>query len=120
MKLKGVAMLAATVGLAILAARAWGCFPPIGIEEELGKDGASISGRVRIKVRVREDVTLSSVEFFVAEESLGKDTTAPYSLKWDTTTVKDGEHQLKVVGTDKDGEEVKSKVVEVTVDNSAA
>jgi len=109
-----------TLGLGIGSAVAFAChdpdppWPPIGIDTggEL-----VLSGTVEIKATLGEDAKFESVEFFANDESIGKDDEAPYSIKWDTTTVENGEYKLTTVGTTSEGEEVKSEIVTVTVEN---
>ena len=114
-------MSVVAIALAILIAAGVGLCcsdPPIGIEwPELDK-GQELSGTVEVKATVKEGTEFASVEFFVDDESIGKDTTEPFSIKWDTTTVIDGEHKVHAVGTDGDGKKVKSKTVTVTVKNN--
>jgi len=88
--------------------------PPIWID---GGGGVVLSGTAEIKATLGEDVKFESVEFFANDESIGKDDEAPYSIKWDTTTVENGEYKLTTVGTPSEGEKVKSKIVTVTVEN---
>ncbi|MCK4323511.1 MAG: hypothetical protein KAW89_03205, partial [Armatimonadetes bacterium] len=84
---------------------------------DVGGDEVVLSGTAEVKATVREDVKFESVEFFANDESIGKDDEAPYSIKWDTTTVGNGKYELTVVGTLSEGEKVKSKIVTVTVEN---
>ena len=108
-----------TLGLGMVGgAVAFAChepFPPIGID--VGGDEVVLSGTVEIKATLGEDVKFESVEFFANDESIGKDDEAPYSVKWDTTTVANGKYDLTTVGTPSEGEEVKSEIVTVTVEN---
>ena len=107
-----------TVGLVIGVGVAYACHiadPPIGIDGV--EDGVVLSGTVEIKATLGEDVKFESVEFFANDESIGKDDQAPYSIKWDTTTVENAEYKLTTVGTPSEGEKVKSKAVTVTVEN---
>ncbi len=46
------------------------------------------------------------------------DPTSPYQASWDTTTVANGQYDLRVTTTDKVGNSATSTVVTVTVDNS--
>ncbi len=114
----GVALAAAI--LIIIAAGVGLCCsdPPIGIEWAELDEGQELSGTVEVKATVKEGAKFESVEFFVDEKSVGKDTAEPFSIKWDTTTVIDGEHEVHAVGTDGDGKKVKSKTVTVTVKNN--
>ena len=108
-----------TLGLGIGGAVAFACSdppdPPIGIY--IVGDEVVLSGTIEIKATLGEDVKFESVEFFANDESIGKDDEAPYSIKWDTTTVENGEYKLTAVGTPSEGEEVKSEIATVTVEN---
>ncbi len=108
-----------TLGLGIGGAAVLAChhppFPPIWVDSP--GDEVVLSGTVEIKAALGEDVEFESVEFFANDESIGKDDEAPYSIKWDTTTVGNGKYELTVVGTLSEGEKVKSKIVTVTVEN---
>ena len=105
-----------TMGLVIGAGVAFACRadPPIGID---GGDEVVLMGTTEVKATVGEDVKFESVEFFANGKSIGKDDEAPYSIKWDTTTVANGKYELTTVGTPSEGEKVKSKIVTVTVEN---
>ena len=46
------------------------------------------------------DGTVTQVEYFVDNVSVGVDATAPYAIKWKTTT---GEHKVKAIATDNRG-----------------
>ena len=102
-------------GAVVLACHSYPPGPPIGIYGV--EDGVVLSGTVEVKATVGEDVKFESVEFFANDKSIGKDDEAPYSIKWDTTTVENGEYKLTTVGTPSEGEKVKSKIVTVTVEN---
>jgi len=118
MRSASVVLISLIGGLMIGVAIAYAChdpWPPIGIDGV--EDGVILSGTVEIKAALGEDVKFESVEFFANDESIGKDDEAPYSIKWDTTTVENGEYKLTTVGTTSEGEEVKSEIVTVTVEN---
>ena len=51
--------------------------------------------------------------------TIDTDTTAPYSATWDTTSLTDGDHDLRVLTTDEAGNTFTSATRTVTVDNSA-
>lgn len=112
----GVVLISLIGGLMIGVAVAYACsWPPIDIDSPGG--GVVLMGTTEVKATVDEEVKFESVEFFANDESIGKDDEAPYSVKWDTTTVENGEYELTAVGTPSEGEKVKSKIVTVTVEN---
>jgi hypothetical protein len=61
------------------------------------------------------------VQFKLDGTNLGaEDTSAPYSVSWDTTTATNGSHTLTAVARDAAGNSTESSSVQVTVDNSTA
>ncbi len=83
-------------------------------------EGALVSGNVGIAASAA-DVTspVASVEFLVDGASLTTDTTAPYSLTWNSTSHADGPVTIRVVVTDMAGNSTTSAVRTITVDNGA-
>jgi hypothetical protein len=83
-------------------------------------EGQVVTGNVSIAATA-SDVTspIASVEFFVRGSSLGTDTTAPFSLNWDSTSGSDGPATIQIVVTDMAGNSTTSAVRNVTVDNVA-
>jgi hypothetical protein len=59
------------------------------------------------------------VQFIVNGNTLGTDTTAPFTLNWNTTSVPDGAATIQVVVTDMAGNSTTSPLRDVTVDNVA-
>ncbi len=112
-----VMTLAVTAVLMTIVVGVWACHPRPPIWIELPERDNGLSGTVEIKATVTDGLKLSSVEFFVDDESIGTDKSEPFSVQWDTTTVDNGEHKVHAVGTKPDGETVKSKTVTVVVDN---
>jgi methionine-rich copper-binding protein CopC len=66
----------------------------------LGDVAATVSGSVTLSANASDDVGVVSVEFFVDDVSIGTDTTAPYSVQWDTTAEDNGQHELTVQASD--------------------
>ena len=90
--------------------------PPVSITSPLG--GAIVSGRVPVSATVPDDRDIVGVRFQLDGEILGaEDTTTPYSIAWDTTTVSDGSHTLTAVARDASGATNTSSVITVTVAN---
>ncbi len=80
---------------------------------------AKVSGRVTLKADATDDVAIASVQFRVGSRNIGKPvTTAPFTRKWDSTTVADGSRKLTAIATDTSGNTRVSSVVNVTVDNT--
>lgn len=59
----------------------------------------TVSGTVDFSANATDTKGVAKVDFYVDAKLLGTDTTAPYSVKWDTKTVSDGPHQLAVKST---------------------
>jgi uncharacterized protein (TIGR03118 family) len=74
----------------------------------------NVSGLVTVSATAGDDVGVASVQFFAGATSLGTDTTAPYSVVWDTTSLS-GTQNLTAVATDGAGNMTTSAAVQVTV-----
>src|SRR2546429_82973 len=82
-------------------------------------NGETISGTVPVRASASDNVGVMGVQFFRDGTALGaEDTTAPYSVSWNTTTVSDGSHTLTAVARDAAGNRSPvSAPVTVTVAN---
>ena len=84
--------------------------------DSIVSDTATVSARVSII----GSLTVSSVQFQLDGANLGtRDTSAPYSVSWDTTTASNGSHTLTAVARDALGVQFTSAPVTVTVSNIA-
>jgi glucose/arabinose dehydrogenase len=80
--------------------------------------GSTVSGSVDVTADAADNVGVASVQFKVGTTNIGSaDTTAPYSVPWNTTTVANGNHSLTAVARDAAGNTVTSSPVQVTVSN---
>jgi hypothetical protein len=80
---------------------------------------APLAGTVAISADASDNVGVAGVSFFVDGVLLqAEDTTAPYSVNWDTRTGADGPHTLTAVARDAAGNSTTSAPVSVTVNNS--
>ncbi|WP_375768928.1 Ig-like domain-containing protein [Archangium gephyra] len=79
--------------------------------------GSTLSGTATLSATATDDVGVQRVEFLDGASLLGSDTTAPYSLSWDTRTTPNGAHQLAARAYDFAGRVTTSALVEVTVAN---
>ncbi len=79
-------------------------------------EGATVSGSVLVEATASDDNGVTQVEFFVDGNSIGVDTTSPYSVTWDSTTVPDGAHVVSATATDTIGQTT-SDSNNITVDN---
>ncbi len=77
----------------------------------------TVSGTVAVTADAADNVGVAQVEFFAGTTSLGVDTTAPYSVNWDTTTAANGSVSLTAVAKDAFGNSTTSAAVAVTVSN---
>ena len=81
--------------------------------------GASVVGTIDVTASASDNVGVAGVQFKVDGASLGaEDTTAPYSVSWNTNSVPDGSHTLTAVARDAAGNTATSVAVTVTVTNT--
>jgi len=81
-------------------------------------NAASVSGTVPINATASDASGVAGVQFQLDGTALqAEDTTSPYSINWDTTTLTNGSHTLTAVGRDVAGNIVTSSAVTVTVSN---
>jgi YVTN family beta-propeller protein len=79
--------------------------------------GATVSGTVTLSATATDNVAVAGVQFLVDNAPLGdEDTTAPYSVAWNTTTATNGTHLLTARARDAAGNTTTS-TVSVTVNN---
>jgi parallel beta-helix repeat protein len=79
---------------------------------------SSVSGRIVVSASASDDVGVAEVEFRLDGATLGtKDTSAPYSVSWDTTKSSNGPHTLQAIARDAAGNQAYSLVISVTVNN---
>ncbi|MFA6043207.1 MAG: Ig-like domain-containing protein, partial [Patescibacteria group bacterium] len=81
---------------------------------------ATVSGAaVTVSATATDNVGVSGVQFRLDGTDLGtEDTSAPYSLSWDTTGVSNGSHTLTAVARDAAGNTTTATNVAVTVSNT--
>ena len=83
--------------------------------------GATLSGQVTVAATANDDTGVDDVTFKVDGVQIGDpDTTAPYSITWDTRTVSNQSHTITAVARDVSNNTTTSTTVTVTVDNSVA
>jgi len=82
-------------------------------------DGATVSGTVTISANASDNVGVVGVQFKVDGTNVGaEDTTAPYSIAWNSTTATNGTHTIRAVARDAAGNTRWSAVRSVTVSNT--
>ncbi len=84
-------------------------------------NGATISGTVMLTASASDNIGVVGVQFSIDGINFGaEDTSAPYSIPWDTASVSDGSHTITAVARDAAGNlSAPSATVTVTVDNNA-
>ena len=82
--------------------------------------GATVSASVNVAANAVDDVGVVGVQFKLDGANLGvEDTSAPYSVSWDTSTASNGSHTLSAVARDAAGNSSSATGVGVTVSNNA-
>jgi hypothetical protein len=82
--------------------------------------GASVSGSsVTLSASASDNVGVVGVQFKVDGSNAGsEDTSSPYSINWDSTTVANGTHSITAVARDAAGNSTTSSSVSITVSNT--
>lgn len=86
----------------------------------LTSPGDPVSETVTLEADANDDQGVTEVRFLVDGALIGTDTTPPYSVNWDTTTVSNGQVTLTAEADDAAGNTGTSANVVVTVDNAVA
>lgn len=84
----------------------------------LTSPGASVSDTVTLEATASDDRAVVAVRFFAGSALIDSDSTEPYSVSWDTTTVANGQVSLTAEAEDEAGNIGVSGAVAVTVDNA--
>jgi hypothetical protein len=80
---------------------------------------ATVSGMINLAASAADNVGVAGVQFRLNGAPLGaEDTSAPYSISWNTAAVANGAHVLTAVARDAAGNQQLSSAVNVTVSNS--
>lgn len=83
--------------------------------------GSTVSGQITVSANASDNAGVAGVQFLLNGSALGsEDTSAPYSVSWDTLTVANGSHQLTAIARDAAGNRTTSAAVAVTVFNSTS
>jgi hypothetical protein len=81
-------------------------------------NGATVSSTVAVSASAADNVGVAGVQFRLDGANLGtEDTSAPYSVSWNTTTAGNGTHTLSAVARDAAGNRTTSAAVTVAVNN---
>jgi hypothetical protein len=89
--------------------------PTIALVSPTGIVSRTVELHARVGVTKGDAVT--RVDFLLDGARIGSTATAPYSVSWDSTTVKDGPHALTVMATDSFGQSVGADPITLQVDN---
>jgi hypothetical protein len=82
-------------------------------------NGATISGTVTLSANATDNVGVSHVDFYRGTTLIGFDSSSPYSISWNTTTVTNGAYALSAKAYDAAGNIGTSTGVNITVSNLA-
>jgi hypothetical protein len=82
--------------------------------------GTTVAGTTAVTASASDNAGVAGVQFLVDSIAVGaEDTTAPYSVDWDTTPVASGSHTLTAVARDAAGNTTTSAPVTVIVSQTA-
>jgi hypothetical protein len=82
--------------------------------------GGTVSGTVTVQATASDNVGVVRVQFLLDGANLGaEDTSAPYSVQWNTNWVANGQHTLSALAWDAAGNMATSDSVSVLVSNTA-
>lgn len=82
-------------------------------------NGSLESGNVLLSAAASDNAAVGRVEFLVRGSSVGSDSTAPYSVNFDTSTVADGPADVVARAIDSAGNSSPSSQRTITIDNTA-
>lgn len=83
-------------------------------------NSATVSGNVTVSADASDNVGISKVEFYVDNQLKGIDSTFPYSISLNTTTLTEGDHTLTAKAFDQAGNQATSSARTVKVENVTA
>ena len=81
--------------------------------------GATLTGAVTVSATASDDVGVTKVEFYAGTTLIGSDSSAPYSVTWNTGSVGNGTYSLTSKAYDAAGNSATSTAVSVRVNNAA-
>jgi hypothetical protein len=83
--------------------------------------GSTVTGSVSVSANASDNVGVAGVQFKLDGASLGaEDTSAPYAVTWDSSTVANGSHTLSAVARDAAGNSTTATTITVTTSNTGA
>src|SRR5439155_684592 len=92
--------------------------PTVSITAPLG--GTTVAQTITVSAAASDNLAVAGVQFKLDGVNLGaEDTSAPFSLSWNTTLASNGPHSLTAVARDAAGNTTTSAAISATVDNAA-
>lgn len=85
-------------------------------------DNQLVNNSINLDATASDNVGITKVEFYHSspiEAKIGEDTSSPYSILFDTTTVTDGNHSIWAIAYDGANNHTTSSLVNIVVDNTA-
>lgn len=80
--------------------------------------GQTVSGTVALTANAADNVGVTSVRFQVDYADVGEDTSAPYSVSWNSASLANGTHNVRAVAKDAAGNQTVTNVLSFTVSNA--
>lgn len=87
-------------------------------QQSIIEEGDTINDVISIYTNLDEDSTIKAVEVYIDDEKVIEYEEAPQSIEWDTKTVEDGSHNMKIVVIDEEGNMIPSTEISFNVDNN--
>jgi len=83
-------------------------------------NGDALNGTITITASAQDNKAINKLEFYIDGTKIGEDSSNPYSIDWDTTTVTNGNHTIMVKAIDASGNIGNSNEINVSVDNNSS
>ncbi|MCY3412004.1 MAG: S8 family serine peptidase [Candidatus Heimdallarchaeota archaeon] len=90
--------------------------PTVAISDP--SDGSTVSGVILVTATASDNQAMDRVEFYIDGGFISSDSSAPYTMTWDTTAYADGSHYITAMAYDASSNSA-SDIAYYTVDNSA-
>ena len=81
-------------------------------------DGATVGGNVSLAATASDNGAVDHVDFLVNGNTVGSDSTAPYSASWNSASLPDGQATITARAVDTAGNSATSGARTVTIDNT--
>ena len=79
----------------------------------------TVSGSITLSADASDNVGVAGVQFLLDGANLGvEDTSAPYTMSWDSSSVSNGVHSLSAVARDAAGNTATASAISITVNNA--